>query len=264
MAAPLPPLAPLRAWLGRAGRLHLHLDFDGTLVPIAPDPDGCRLDPPLRDLLERLVQHPRLAVAILSGRSLADLEQRLQVPGLALAGNHGLEITCGRWRWRHPQALQLVPLLQELAARAEAQLAGIPGAWVENKTLSLSLHSRQVPSLWRPRLQQRLERLRTELAACPAVSLRQGKEVLELRPALAWTKASACRYLSDGRPSQQGEGLFYAGDDDSDEDVFRAFPEAISIKIGPDASTSAARFHLSDPWALRRLLAQLLQDLQVP
>lgn len=259
-------MALLRDWLQRPGLLHLHLDFDGTVVPIAADPDRCWLDPPRRELLLQLVQHPRLAVAIVSGRSLADLERRLALPGLALAGNHGLEIACGDRRWCHPQALRLVPLLREMAARAELQLAEIPGAWVENKTLSLSLHSRRVPPPWRPELQQRLQQLQAEWAAHPAVMARHGKQVLELRPALRWSKASASRWLQCRHPSPQGEGLFYAGDDDSDEDVFRAFPAAISVRIAADGGVAglptAARFQLPDSGALVQLLAQLLQELQ--
>ena len=256
-----PPLAPapqtlLLERMGPSGGLHLHLDFDGTLVPIQADPAACHPDADLLALLSSLVRLPGVAVAILSGRSLADLQARLPVPGLALAGNHGLEIAAGGLRWRHPAALALVPLLGRLAARARERLEDIPGAAVEDKTLTLSLHGRRVPPPWRPLLRRRLADLEAEWTARLPIRLRRGRQVLEVLPAVAWGKASAARRL-------MGEGdahpLFYAGDDLSDEAVFRAFPGALTVRVGAGTAGSAARHALADCSALRSLLRAFLQ-----
>lgn len=255
-----PPATLLMELLQEPGPLQLHLDFDGTLVPLHPDPSRCRLDADLRHCLARLAAQPRLDLAIISGRSLADLMPRVGLEGIAYAGNHGLELRSGPWRWVHPGAQALVPLLERLAGPIEQQIAAIPGAWLERKTLGLSLHSRRVAAPWRRPLRQRLAALRRDLAACPAVRLVTGHEVLEIRPALAWSKAEAVGWLRQrGRPAAGPIRLLYAGDDRSDEDVFRAWPQACTLLIGPgcDPAGSAARWRLTGPGALRQLLQEL-------
>lgn len=248
------PLPPGWACGRQPPRLHLHLDFDGTLVPLSADPDHCRPDADLRCLLQELADHPAVAVAILSGRSLEDLSGRLAIQGLALAGNHGLEIACSGLRWRHPDAVALRPLLASMAALVRLRLAGLPGAHLEDKTLSLSLHYRQVPPLWRGILKQRLRDLQRDLSGWRQLRCHPGHEVLDIRPALPWTKASAARLLCRRWPQPGESAYFYAGDDSTDEDVFRAFSDGFTVKIGSRLSSSAARFRLEDPAALRHLL----------
>ena len=260
---PSPPALLLPQLLQRPGTLHLHLDFDGTLVPLQADPGRCQLDPALRRCLAHLAAQPRLQLAIISGRSLADLMPRVGLDTIAYAGSHGLELACGPWRWLHPAALALPPLLEPLAQRLEPQLATIPGAWLERKPLGLSLHSRRVPAAWRGPLRRRLAALRQELHSCPAVRLVRGHEVWEIRPALAWSKAEAVGWLLRRRRSPLGPcRLVYAGDDRSDEDVFRAWPRACTLLIGSggDPAGSAARWRLSDPGALRQRLEELARS----
>jgi trehalose 6-phosphate phosphatase len=257
---PSPPALLMPQLLQGPGTLHLHLDFDGTLVPLQADPRRCQLDPALRRCLAHLAEQPRLQLAIISGRSLADLMPRVGLEGIAYAGSHGLELACGPWRWVHPAALALQPLLEPLAQRLEPRLGTIPGAWLERKPLGLSLHTRRVPAAWRGPLRRRLATLRQELNSCPAVRLVGGHEVWEIRPALAWSKAEAVGWLlRRPRPPLGLWRLVYAGDDRSDEDVFRAWPRACTLLIGTggDPAGSAARWRLTDPGALQQRLEEL-------
>jgi trehalose 6-phosphate phosphatase len=248
-----PPLAEIMD--RNDGRpLHLQFDFDGTLVPIATDPNGCKLDPELQQRLRQLQEHPFVTVAILSGRSLRDLSGRLGIQGLALAGNHGLEIAINGQHWRHPDAMALRPRLQQVAEQARLLLAEIPGAVVEDKGLTLSLHHRRVPAAWRALLQARLTRLEAPLADRAELTCRRGRKVVEIVPGLNWNKASAARLLCDRGGRAAGAAYVYAGDDVSDEDVFRAFPEGVTIKIGGDAKTTSAHYRLDSPAMLRQWL----------
>ena len=245
--------------------LHLHLDFDGTLVPLADDPGACWLDADLRHTLKRLAGQPRVAVAIISGRSLADLIPRVALESIAYAGNHGLELRCGDWHWQHPGAQASRPLLQRLARQIRRRIGTIPGAVVEDKRLGLSLHTRQVAPPWRRPLRRRLQALRPSLEGCPGLRLSGGHEVLEIRPALAWSKAEAVGWLMRRQgPSSGSMHLLFAGDDRSDEDVFRAWPRACTIRIGGGAGAmaSAARWRLTGPDDLRTLLEELRDRLQ--
>jgi trehalose 6-phosphate phosphatase len=79
------------AW-SRTGRLVLLLDFDGTLAPIVERPELAAMPEATRDGLSRLMARPGVEVAVVSGRGLADVRERAAIPGIAYAGNHGMEI----------------------------------------------------------------------------------------------------------------------------------------------------------------------------
>src|SRR5205085_6274271 len=80
----------------------LFLDFDGTLSPIVDIPEKATLPDETRDILIRLNRRPRFNLALISGRSLADVEQRVGLPDLIYAGNHGLEIRATGLRYTEP------------------------------------------------------------------------------------------------------------------------------------------------------------------
>ena len=129
----------------------LFLDYDGTLAPIVDDPAAAQMAPAMQHVLTALAQHPRYRVAIISGRALADLRTRLGERGLYLAGNHGLEIEGPGIRFQHPEARQLRPELDTLVQAMTGDLEAIPGAWIEDKGLTLSVHFRRVPECPRAR-----------------------------------------------------------------------------------------------------------------
>src|SRR5262245_48557380 len=172
----------------------LFCDYDGTLTPLVADPAAAHLSPVMQQVLTLLTHHPRYCVAVVSGRALADLQQRVPGRGLYLAGNHGLEIVGPGLRYHHPEARRLQPQVSALAQALRHDLAEFPGALVEDKGLTLTVHVRQVPAACVTAVEQRVVwRARPVLAAQQFV-LRTGKAVLEVRPAVPWDKGTAvCR-----------------------------------------------------------------------
>ncbi len=245
-----PPLVDLID-RNRGNCLHLQFDFDGTLVPITSDPDQCFLDPQLRRRFRQLLLQPGLKLAVLSGRSLQDLSSRIGVPGLTLSGNHGLEIAANGQVWRHPDAEVMQPRLRQVAEQARLLMTGVPGAVVEDKGLSLSLHYRQVPAAWKERMRTRLSQLEDSLAGRSELTFRHGRKVLEIMPRLNWNKGSAAQLLCNCEGGNAGAEFLYAGDDVSDEDVFRSFPVGITIKIGESSRATDAHYRFDSPATLR-------------
>jgi trehalose 6-phosphate phosphatase len=242
-------------------RCALCCDYDGTLTPIVADPAAAHLDPVMQQVLAVLARHPRYRVVVVSGRALADLRLRVTERGLYLAGNHGLEIAGPGITYHHPEARRFQPQITALVQALRYDLAEFPGAWVEDKGLTLTVHVRQVPAACLPAVEQRvLRRVRPILAAQQCV-LRTGKAVLEVRPAVPWDKGTAvCRLVDHVRTEAPAACVLpiYIGDDNTDEDAFRALATAgLGIVVGEKARCSAAHYALESVAQVTKFLALL-------
>ena len=235
----------------------LLLDFDGTLSEIAPRPEDAALRPGNADLLAALSRKPGYTVGILSGRSLDDVAHRVGVPGLVYAGNHGLEISGPDLQYQHPAAAASIPAFSEIAGRLEAALTDVPGAQVENKTLTLTVHYRRVPPKRHDRVESIVQDVAGSAITAGQIRVSTAKAAIELRPAVDWDKGRALalvrtRLAPDALP-------IYVGDDATDEDAFAAAQAAggFGVFVGPAGSPTRARRRLDSPAAVSDALAQL-------
>ncbi|SOC52950.1 trehalose 6-phosphatase [Chromohalobacter canadensis] len=216
----------------------LFLDFDGTLVPIASHPDAVMLPLRQRRLLSVLQTQLEGAVAIISGRSLADLERLTAPLPLTLAGCHGAQRRDSDGT-RH--AAQIEP---EAAADLGTILAEFsqqhPGTVFEDKTYAFALHYRQAPQHERG---CRDTMTRLWQAYRDTYQLTEGKCLLELRHH-ACHKGRAVQQLLDTPPFGQRTPLFI-GDDSTDEDAFPVVNAhgGFSVRVG-EAAQSHATYRL--------------------
>jgi trehalose 6-phosphate phosphatase len=195
----------------------LFLDFDGTLVEIAPTPDAIRVPPELPPLLARLA--PRLggALAIVTGRALADVERYLRLP-LAVAAAHGASL---RRRPGGPvEAAELPTAPAEWRERAHAFALRHPGALVEVKPHGFVVHFRQAPDAGEPAralLEAAIAEQPGEFTLLPA------RMAWEVRPRGA-SKATAVAALM-AAPPFAGRVPVFVGDDVTDEEGMEAARE---------------------------------------
>jgi trehalose 6-phosphate synthase/phosphatase len=234
-----------------AERLCLLLDYDGTLVPFAPTPELARPDEELLAILRALADRPRTEVHVVSGRTRTSLLDFLGELPIHLHAEHGLwcrrpgeaghEVTCAETAWKAP----FLAVLREFEDRT-------PGSLVEQKPAGLAWHYRMVdPELGRSRADDLHRRLVALLAGTP-VEILLGHAVIELRVRQI-NKGLVVSAVRDGRDDL----LVAIGDDQTDEDMFRALPmRAISIRVGP--GESRAGFRVADHRAVRTLLSSLL------
>jgi trehalose 6-phosphate phosphatase len=215
----------------------LFLDFDGTLVELADTPSAIRVSPSLEPLLRRLGERLQGRLALVSGRSIADLEQHLSCSGLAVSGSHGLEL---RLRDGSHVPLGVVHDLGDARERVARLAAEAPGLLVEDKPFGLAVHYRQAPEH-----EERVAALLGELADHSGLTLQHGKMVSELRPPGA-DKGDAVRAFMT-EPDFAGARPLFVGDDLTDEDAFRAAADlgGGGILVGPPRET-AARWRLED------------------
>lgn len=234
-----------------ANRVLIASDFDGTLCPIAVRASQVFLAPDTVAALRRLESCDRLSLAVISGRALEDVRSRVPLD-LIFAGNHGLEIAAGAVSFSHPAAIRLRPLL----AQAQRRLAGLdrhwPGAWMECKDLSLTLHYREVAESRRHSLHAAARRGLKPFA--PHLAFRAGLMALEIRPKVNWEKGHALDYIQENLgPFELSVCL---GDDTTDESMFRANRDQVNIRIGAPRRT-AATYYLSDPREVAVFLARI-------
>ena len=247
------------AWR-RTGRLVLLLDFDGTLAPIVERPELAAMPDATRRALDRLRALPGVEAAVVSGRGLADVRERAAIPGIAYAGNHGMEIHGPGIDRTHPEAAAARPVLERAARDLVDAVSGIPGAFVEDKELTLSVHFRMVP---RDRVDELHGIIRRVVDPLAGVHLTAGKEVIEVRPNVDWNKGKAVLFLLEQMRPPAGAPVLYFGDDRTDEDAFRALGEngsgeGILVDEHPP-ETSAASSYVREPADVGQVFAALAE-----
>lgn len=228
------------------GQIALFLDFDGTLVEIAPSPEDVRIDRRLPGALDALRQRLDGALALVSGRPVAFLDEMMAPHRFNAAGLHGAQIRLGDAD--APLAAPSEAL--HIALRSMVRFANANvGVIVEDKRQSIALHWRLAPALADEALAL-MERIAAEIG--PSMRLQRGKAVAELVPATA-SKGGAIDWLLQ-QDGYAGRTPVFIGDDITDEDGFAAVNAAdgLSIRIG-DGET-CARHRLASPTALRHVL----------
>jgi trehalose-phosphatase len=262
----------LSAWskvaqqLRSASHVLLLLDYDGTLTPIVPRPELADLPPGVRRLLEALARQQRLMLAIISGRALVDIKEKVGIGNIFYAGNHGLEIEGPGVSFVSPQAEEFKPVLRRMYQELSQALGAIKGALVEDKGLTLSVHYRQVADDKSKEVRDVFERITGDAAASGKIRITSGKKVYEIRPAVAWDKGKVVKILMErcGGGGQKSVPLpVYIGDDLTDEDAFRAIEDyggGISVFVGGGDSPSSARYFLLSPDEVARFLSLLLEE----
>jgi trehalose 6-phosphate phosphatase len=228
----------------------LAFDFDGTLAPIVSRPDEARIPTAVAARLSWLV--PRLPVAIVTGRSVADVRGRLGFTPRYVVGNHGAEEENDP-AGAAARAGALSPLRDVLGPHDAALAAA--GVLVEDKGQSIALHYR----LSRHR-EHALALIHELLSKVPGpLHIFPGKMVVNASAADAPDKAHAVRALL----ARSGANCaVFAGDDVNDEPVFAsASPTWLTVRIGRDDPRSRAQFFLDSPNEMAQMLERILAHL---
>lgn len=231
-----------------AGETSLFLDFDGTLVRLVERPDAVVVDPMLIALLERLASRLSGRLALLSGRSIEQLDAMLGGIAIAMAGSHGGEIRhCGiaAVPVPRPQTLGIVETEIVDAFRDRK------GVIVEVKTLGVAIHYRLDP-----RAAPAIHDIAARLGAKHGLDVQTGKMMVELRTT-GHDKGTALKAMMQDPPFA-GHKPIFLGDDVTDEDGFFACAGlgGAGILVGPDRQ-SAARYRLEDVADVHQWLATL-------
>jgi trehalose 6-phosphate phosphatase len=226
----------------------LFLDFDGTLVDIAPRPDAVVVQEGLPELLDQLRGRLGGALAIVSGRPLSVIDGYLAPYRFDVAGLHGAEQRIGGAVTVEPMpdARRLRQAVELLRMRAD----GRPGLIVEDKGRSVAFHWRLAPALAGYAADAVAE---AERLLGSDYRVQDGKDVLELLPRFATKGAAISRFM--GSEPYRGRTPYFVGDDLTDEHGFGVVAAlgGQGVRIGPGDTMAARR--MDSPAALRQWLA---------
>jgi trehalose 6-phosphate synthase/phosphatase len=252
--APLEPA--LSAAIGKAkasSQLRLLLDYDGTLVPLAPSPELATPDDELLDLLRALTNDARIRVEIVSGRPRETLEGWFGALPVALWAEHGFWRRSARGQW---EAAAVVDSrwLDRVRPVLERFTASTPGSLIEVKSASLAWHYRAAPRGFGERQAHDLRMLLGDVLINQPLEVLEGKKVIEVR-FRGISKAVVARPMPED--SNLDAAVVAFGDDRTDEDLFGALPES-SITVAVGQRLSGARYDVQDYRAVRRHLRALL------
>ncbi len=257
---PLPHLwketfSDVRRWASDVQMHSLLLDFDGTLIPAMPNPDFVFLDATVRRVLREIQDIGRIAIGIISGRSLEEVRGRIGIYGIIYAGNHGMEIMAPAVRYIDRTALAARDEIQLLALRFKYDLTRFDNVQIRNKGLSITIHW-STPQL--PEIRKEIRSVVIDAVADGGgrFTVRDAINSIDILPKTKWNKGSAAHWINS-HLGVDARNSMYVGDDGSDEDVFVSLQEGITVKVGP-ADNTHARYVLKDSTEVLTLLKLLL------
>ena len=242
--------------------IFLFLDYDGTLTPIAESPDKAVIPAKTMEILKGLSKNPRCRVAVISGRALKDIKNKIGLEGIIYAGNHGLEIESPKIKFRAPVPVAYKAALKKIRAILKKKLSEIKGAVVEDKGITLSVHYRLVDAkdVWL--VKTIFHEVLAHYIVSDKVKIRAGKKVLEIRPPMEWDKGKIVLWLLARLKFILGEEPcipIYIGDDITDEDAFKALKgRGLTVFVG-DSGKTHAEYYLENTQEVTEFLEWVLK-----
>lgn len=243
-----------RALVPHLSEIAILLDIDGTLLDLAPTPREVWVPPGLPKTLNRLLQRTNGALALVSGRSLNDIDLIFAPDHFPAVGGHGAEMRIERDS--DLLAAHAPPMDKELKMRLAAIARLSPGILLEDKGYSLALHYRLAPQAEKA-IYAAVSLIRADLPNAP-IEVLSGKCVCEIKHA-GFTKATGVHELMTRAPFRGRRPLFI-GDDVTDETVFAIMPDYDGLAFSVGRRAQGVAGHFDTPDDVRQFLAHLLDD----
>ena len=230
------------------------LDIDGTLLDLMPTPREVWVPPGLAETLNRLLVRTSGALAMVSGRSLNDIDLIFAPDQFPAVGGHGAEMRIDPDS--ESVAAHAPPMDQELKRRLAAIAKLSPGIMLEDKGYSLALHYRLAPHAEKA-IYAAVSLIRADLPNAP-IEVLPGKCVCEIKHS-GFTKATGVRELMTREPFKGRRPLFI-GDDVTDETVFAIMPDFDGLAFSVGRRAKGVAGHFDAPSDVREFLTHLLDD----
>lgn len=216
------------------------LDFDGTLSPIVENHEDAAISIDMVELVKKLAL--KYSVAVVSGRGLADVKEKMGLEDIYYAGSHGFEISGpDNYYKENDEAQHILPIFEKVEPELKLKLLKIEGVRFERKKFTLAIHYRKVKEENEKDVHQIVEEV---LKSYKQLKKGEGKKVIEIKPALDWHKGRAVETLKKQIFGDRNSFTFYLGDDVTDEDAFESESIDLGILVGSHGGKTYADFTL--------------------
>jgi trehalose 6-phosphate phosphatase len=246
------PKSMARDLAQRLGECAILLDIDGTLLDLAPTPREVWVPPDLAETLSRLYDKTSGALALVSGRSLNDIDLIFAPEQFPAVGGHGAEMRISTDS--EAVATHAPPMDKELKRRLAAIAKLSPGILLEDKGYSLALHYRLAPHAEKA-IYAAVSLIRADLPNAP-IEVLPGKCVCEIKQS-GFDKATGVRELMTHEPFR-GRRPIFVGDDVTDESVFAIMPDLGGLAFCVGRRAHGVTGHFDEPRDVRAWLASLI------
>jgi trehalose-phosphatase len=246
--------------LRKAQKFILMFDFDGTLSQIAKTPKKAYLKESTKSLLKKLGEH--FYVAVISGRALFDIKSKVGISNLIYAGNHGLQ-------WQIGEKIKTIKFDAKIRKRLllikktfKKLLSSYPGAFVEDKYFTLSVHYRLLDKKICSRFIKDAAKIISPIKKNNTFLVVRAKKTIEIRPKINWDKGSFAGFLVKQLEKKNNCSFLpiYVGDDVTDEDAFTALKKnGITVRVGKRAKSSA-QYYIKSQKQVDKFFAWLLDN----
>ncbi|MGQ9508576.1 MAG: trehalose-phosphatase [Thermodesulfobacteriota bacterium] len=241
-----------------AERFFFFFDYDGTLTPIVSQPEKANLSREQRTLLKALKNNPKCLLAIVSGRSLKDIMNKVGLEGIYYVGNHGLEIFGPGGEVNYLSNGKFIQELKKIRYRLKRKFKGIEGLLFEDKGYILAIHYRNTDPEFVPSI---LITLKQEVRnSSTPLCLSFGKRVFEIRPNINVNKGTAVLELLNQIP-QASIFPLYMGDDQTDEDAFKIINRRGTTIFVGFSSNASAQYYVHDHFEVYQFLKIVQREL---
>ena len=256
---PIPPFASEYTKIGEL--FHdkipvLFLDYDGTLTPIVKRPEDAILSDEMHEVLKACAS--RLHVAVVSGRDMDDLRNRVNIDEIIYAGSHGFRISGpGGLFMEHEKSASLLPHLDQAEIQLQQLFHGkYKGVQIERKRYAIAVHFRNAGKEDIPGIKNQVYEL---VEKTPGFKTGEGKMILEIKPDIDWHKGKAVNWILEKLELTDRKKYLpvYIGDDVTDEDAYETLSEwGIGIQVGPGPVPSASKYRLKNIYQVRIFLKE--------
>ena len=244
--------------IARADHLLLCLEYDGVLAAEMEEDSLVSLSPQMQRALWSLANQESCGLAFVSHRNRTELQMRIGLPEAWYVGCSGLEISGPGNVYVHPAAAVYSEQLPKLAEQLSRLLVLFPDLVCEDRGLTLRVPFRHQPASITEQARELTQDLTRRLA--PMCKLTSQADFLEIRPAVAWTRASAVQWIQR-RLAQPNALAIYVGKDDAG--TFLSLDDSITIRVD-EAERSAAQYYVSGPPDVRRFLEWVVGIVREP
>lgn len=238
----------------------LFLDYDGTLVSFKDKPTEVITPAKVRTVLKKLIQIPTFTVFIVSGRTLHEIKNLLDIEGLSFAALHGLQIELSdgkSFSWKTAERAK--PFLEKIKEKALYEFKNEKGIYIEDKEFTLAFHYRLLPEKKIKEATEKFIKTVEKIDKENMLEIIRGSKVVEARPK-GWHKGKATEHILNNIGYTN---IFpvYIGDDTTDEDAFRYIGNhGLTIFVSNNSKkSSSAQYWLKNPDDVLLFLESLLE-----